>query len=62
MNNKANKDRIVKDLKSMQSIGFESMTDALHVKLKDKRRNETAFWKQFEESYWNGSRKCWLSS
>ena len=46
----------------MQSIGFESITDALHVKLKDKHRNETAFWKQFEESYWNGPRKCWLSS
>ena len=47
--NKANKNKIVEDLKSMQTIGF-----ALH---ENPHPNETSFFIQFEKSSWEGCHK-----
>ena len=54
---KINKSRIVQDLKSMQSIGFDSVSEALCKKLKKEHSSETSFFQKIEQSYWDGNRK-----
>ena len=60
--NPINKNNILEDLKSMQTIGFAAMNEVLFEKLKSKHPSDKSFFIQFEKSYWNGSRKYWLSS
>ena len=59
---KENLHRMLIDLKLMQNFAFIGMTDSLYGLLKKKHSNETAFFDQFDKSYWNGMHNCWLSS